>query len=475
MNATAFNRTQLKTNLSIVVQDTAYFICPLGSESVGINRKAFLVRLDSTGTDTAITSIVKSDTIEYFDAGIIKLRDGGMADGVTEIINFFDVSYGILRYNQAGNLLWEKRDTATYPYVSIHDIKERPNGDLVLVGIIRELPPNQGGNQDVLLIKTDSLGNELWKRTYGNTRWEQGYAVDVCRDGGYIVSGLDDGRVWVFKTDSSGNKLWEKRYGNTALGNAAPQGVIQTQDSGYIFTSGWGLNQAGTNSWQYEPWIQKLDSTGDSLWAWKSNDWVVWGYESYATDIHENDDGTLVAVGQERLLNPTDTTLPYKYLAFVVKLDRNGQELWKHHYFHPEASNSFAQHFLYRIEPTPDGGYVTAGYFAAPDTGTQDAWVLKLDSNGCLIPGCIITAVEHEPQLPRGEVLVYPNPARDFITVELGPQRFKDQTFVLFDLQGKRVLERRLNQPISQISLQDLPMGIYLYRVGNVSGKLVVE
>jgi hypothetical protein len=123
----------------------------------------------------------------------------------------------------------------------------------------------------------------------------------------------------------------------------------------------------------------------------------------------------------------------------------------------------------------PDGGYVAAGYLALPDTGTQDSWVIKVDSNGCLIPGCIITAVEHEPQLPRGEVLVYPNPSRDFITVELGPQRFKDQTFVLFDLQGKRVLERRLNQPISQISLQDLPMGIYLYRVGNVSGKLVVE
>jgi hypothetical protein len=461
--------------LSIVVQDFAYYIAPNSLANFQSLRENFMMRISLDGDSSWITAQHTIQNADMVNAGVIKLSNSNMANTWT-ILDSNGFKYATVLYDSGGAQINLVLDTNYYPFIRPDDISHTKNDELLICGTIRELPPSQGGNQDVLLIKTDSLGNELWKRTYGNTRWEQGYAVDVCRDGGYIVSGLDDGRVWVFKTDSSGNKLWEKRYGNTVLENAPPERIIQTRDGGYAFGGGWGELPNGSIGSYYVPWIQKLDSNGDSLWAWFSVDQDTAAFNDFVTDIHEDDQGNLIACGQELIPNwDTSSIVQHKWEGFVMKLDSFGTELWKHHYFHPEASNSFAQHFLYRIEPTPDGGYVTAGYFAAPDTGTQDAWVLKLDSNGCLIPGCIITAVEDEPELPRGEVLVYPNPARDFITVELGPQRFKDQTFVLFDLQGKRVLERRLNQPISQISLQELPMGIYLYRAGNVSGKLVVE
>jgi hypothetical protein len=462
------------TNISIIVKDSSYFISPITLKSWASLSEAWIIEIDGFSADTSYTSKLIVDSSDITDAGILELHDNRIVDVLT-LYDLDSFNYAIVFYTEEGLLENIVIDNKKFAYLTPQDIQETQDHGFILTGIVQELPNNQGGSEDVVLIRTDSLGNELWFKTLGGAGQQQGWSVAVCDDGGFIVAALDGKEVWIIRTDSTGTMLWERFYGSTVWGNAWPERILQTRDGGYIFASGWGTDDFGINDWVYRPWIQKLDAQGDSLWSWFSNTNAYEGYESYITDIIQQNDGSFIAVGQEPTVNPIDSSLQYKKQGMILKLTSEGDSVWQHHYYHPQASNKDASHYLYRVRPTPDGGYVAAGYLALPDTGTQDSWVIKVDSNGCLIPGCIITAVEHEPQLPRGEVLVYPNPARDFITVELGPQRFKDQTFVLFDLQGKRVLERRLNQPISQISLQDLPMGIYLYRVGNVSGKLVVE
>jgi hypothetical protein len=460
--------------LSVVAKDSNYFISPGRRKTWGTLREAFLVRIGLDGVSSEVTAMSMLGSFEITNSGIIEMANGDMVN-VWSMYDLDSFNYALVFYDNLGIEEQLVIDSKKFSYLYITDIQETHDHGFILTGIVRYLPDNQGGSQDVVLIRTDSLGNELWFKTLGGAGQQQGYSVAVCDDGGFIVAALDGKEVWIIRTDSMGTMLWERFYGSTVWGNAGPQRILQTRDGGYIFASGWGTDDFGINDWVYRPWIQKLDAQGDSLWSWFSNTNAYEGYESYITDIIQQNDGSFIAVGQEPTVNPIDSSLQYKKQGMILKLTSEGDSVWQHHYYHPQASNKDASHYLYRVRPTTDGGYVAAGYLALPDTGTQDSWVIKVDSNGCLIPGCIITAVEHEPQLPRGEVLVYPNPSRDFITVELGPQRFKDQTFVLFDLQGKRVLERRLNQPISQISLQDLPMGIYLYRVGNVSGKLVVE
>ena len=70
---------------------------------------------------------------------------------------------------------------------------------------------------------------------------------------------------------------------------------------------------------------------------------------------------------------------------------------------------------------------------------------------------------------------VYPHPAKEFFTVALQEQA----TVSLYDAQGRKALEETL-QPNSQVSLKDLPTGLYYYQIctanGNKqSGKLVKE
>jgi hypothetical protein len=405
-------------NSGIVVMDTAYFISPNNLKSPSPFRKNLIMQLDLKGEDTTITSFIGYDSIDAINTGVIKRKNNKMviAWSMYDLDSF---NYALVFYDNLGIEEQLVIDSKKFSYLYITDIQETQDHGFILTGIVRYLPDDQGGSQDVVLIRTDSLGNELWFKTLGGAGQQQGYSVAVCDDGGFIVAALDGKEVWIIRTDSMGTMLWERFYGSTVWGNAGPQRILQTRDGGYIFASGWGTDDFGINDWVYRPWIQKLDAQGDSLWSWFSNTNAYEGYESYITDIIQQNDGSFIAVGQEPTVNPIDSSLQYKKQGMILKLTSEGDSVWQHHYYHPQASNKDASHYLYRVRPTTDGGYVAAGYLALPDTGTQDSWVIKVDSNGCLTPNCLVTGL---PQIRRQnhlEVTVYPNPTSGTIHLEL--------------------------------------------------------
>jgi hypothetical protein len=91
------------------------------------------------------------------------------------------------------------------------------------------------------LIKTDTLGDSLWTKTFGGTDRDMGFSVQMTLpDNGYIIAGMTQsfgsGRsdVYLIKTDSLGDTLWTRTFG----GIDADQGfsVYQTSDGGYIIT-----------------------------------------------------------------------------------------------------------------------------------------------------------------------------------------------------------------------------------------------
>ena len=146
---------------------------------------------------------------------------------------------------------------------------------------------------NVLLIKTDSRGDREWLKSFGESKageFHRGHSVQITPDGGYIIAGEraignEESNFWLIKTDSNGNQIWDKTYGN---GGERGWSVQQTTDGGYIMT---GQTYSNLTDW----WLLKTDSNGNEMW-----DKIFGGsgqdYGGYC--VQQTTDGGYVIIGQ---------------------------------------------------------------------------------------------------------------------------------------------------------------------------------
>ncbi|HHB78550.1 MAG TPA: T9SS type A sorting domain-containing protein [Saprospiraceae bacterium] len=96
---------------------------------------------------------------------------------------------------------------------------------------------------------------------------------------------------------------------------------------------------------------------------------------------------------------------------------------------------------------------------------------MKVDENGIITSETVIPPIEN--------LLVYPNPAQDYIQFDL-PTQSGQVSLELIDLSGRVVLTQKITHQ-EPIDISFLPKGVYGYRVMGRNGvligvgKLVVE
>jgi hypothetical protein len=124
----------------------------------------------------------------------------------------------LLKTNLNGDTIWTKTYGGIGEDYGISIRKTIDNGFIISGTKSR----NATSGKDVWLLKTNSLGDTQWTRTYGGSMEDVGYGVNICYDSGYVITGYINGTgpwtagdLWLLKTNWSGDTLWTKIYGGT--------------------------------------------------------------------------------------------------------------------------------------------------------------------------------------------------------------------------------------------------------------------
>jgi hypothetical protein len=223
------------------------------------------------------------------------------------------------------------------------------------------------GEDDLWLIKTNALGETLWSKTYGLEWWDEGCSIIQTADGGYLVLGRTEPALntppdfWLLRTDTNGDTLWTRRYGGV---NGEEWGceIKPTTDSNYVLVGFTGSYGAGA----WDVWLIKINADGDTLWT------RTYGGPSYeeGAAVVQADEGGYVIVGCTESYGAGQDDL------WIVKADSSGDTLWT------KAYGGVGNDWGSDIVKANDGGYIIVGTTESFGTGSEDIWLLKIDSLG---------------------------------------------------------------------------------------------
>ena len=322
----------------------------------------YLVKVDSLG-DTLWTRTY-GDSLRNVAESMQETKDRGyILAGWRKSLKPENADVYLLKIAPDGETLWSRTyggpDTDWARFV-----QETRDGGFIVIGRTRSFGH---GMADIYLLRTDSLGDTLWTKTYGDSSQEWGYSVQETQEGGYILtgqttsfgSGLQD--VYLIRTDSSGETLWTKTYGDTSAEGSFS--IQKTLDGGYVII-GYTFSFGAGNQ---DIYLIRTDSRGDTLWT------RTYGgaRNEIAYSILQTEDGGYIIGGQTFSFASGG-----EGDAYLIKTDSKGETLWTRTFGGPGTE------LLTSVQVTSDGGYLLGGWTESYGAGGRDFYLLKTDEEG---------------------------------------------------------------------------------------------
>jgi hypothetical protein len=403
---------------------------------------------------------------------LCKTKDGGYALGCTYKDTNGNKFITIIKFNNKLDTLWTKIIIKDTIHIGASQCKSTEDGGFILAGAIQVGHP-YNFLEDVLLIKTDSLGNIEWNKTYDYGQYDRGANVVQTPDGGYLI-GAYTGDVYnsasgdplVIRTDSLGNLKWKNVYGGSLKDEVAIVGL--TSDSNYIIGTAYTTKLVGIDGWIRRTHIIKIKP--DETIIWDKQYSSSKGYNTTQT-IKELPDKNIIVTGYYSS-DPTGN-----YYSIILKINKDGDSLWMREKY-CNLKGEYSQNYLQDIEQTKDGGFIACGYVipTAPDTGGESMWVLKLDSLGCDTLGCQLHNVTKEVKVKSEGINIYPNPVIDKLTLQI-PQTSTESTLSIFNITGEEIIKQQICRLTdkTELDVSRLTSGMYFMRIVNEKGINVVK
>jgi hypothetical protein len=323
-------------------------------------RNVWLIKTDAFGNEEWNSAFGGNDDDEGYS--VQQTTDGGyIVAGHTKSFGAGLKDVYLLKTDSLGNLLWSKT------FGGIHDdegysVQQTTDGGYIIAGVTSSF---SSGGRDVWLIKTDPAGNEVWRKNLGGLSSDGAWSVQQTTDGGYIIGGWTFshgpgfiGNAWLLKTDASGNEEWNKAFGGTGVDRA--YSVKQTFDGGYILTGYTSSFGAGLD----DMLLIRTDALGNELW------FKTFGGtgRDYGNDVQQTFDGGFIVTGYTLSFGAGGDDV------WLVKTDINGNEEWS------KTFGGTSSDIGYAVEQTSDGGFVITGHTLSFGAGVHDVWLIRLSA-----------------------------------------------------------------------------------------------
>ncbi|MCB1060419.1 MAG: T9SS type A sorting domain-containing protein [Calditrichaeota bacterium] len=160
---------------------------------------------------------------------------------------------------------------------------------------------------------------------------------------------------------SQPDSLWSRTFGG---GNQDAAGFVeQSPDGGYFIAGHASSFSAGGN---YDFWLVKTSANGDSLW---SRTYGGSGDEFFESAALTSDGGVILA-------GMTDSYGAGGRDFWIVKTNENGDSLWSRTFGGANDDEGTD------VIQTTDGGYLLCGSSASFGSGSEDFWIVKVNSTG---------------------------------------------------------------------------------------------
>ena len=396
------------------------------------------IKINSLG-DTLFHKRYPKMNCAYFSAignSLINCYDGNLAQAGAYYDSTGNSAALLVKLTEDGDTLWTK----TYGglnYDNANVICQTPDSGFVLMGVTQSF--SMGPASDFYLVKTDKNGVQQWQQVYGTTASEDCVSGQTTLDGGYIMSGHKSNELHIVKTNSMGGFEWQQTYSGTKNVGF----IKQLADSSYILAGDKSVGGLGDQAC-----LMKLNKLGGVVWQ-KTYGGTTLDLFFTAPIILNNYD--IVIAGT--------TMLGSVPIGMLIKTDSAGNQQWIRTYY----ANTAIDNYIYDLKSTSDNGFLMtgSGYIAS-----QDAWVVKVDSNGCEIANCNVGVEEF--QISNFGLNVYPNPSSNEINISIDGEDLNDYEITIINVIGKI---QSIENNSSIINISELSSGIYFISATSKNGK----
>jgi hypothetical protein len=451
------------------------------------NSSIYLIKTNSNGEVTWTRTFSIGDYNAGY--GVQQTYDGGYIIAGSATKTATDIDIYVIKTNALGDTLW----TRTYGGDSsdvAYNIQQTVDSGYIIAATSNSFG---AGQFDAYLVKLDKNGAIDWSHTFGGSDFDEGTDVKQTADSGFILFGTtynfgaSNKDFYVIKTDAHGDTAWSKIYGGSAFEVASS--VTTTFDGGYVFagyTSSFGVTSGGI-------YIMKTDGNGDTLWT-RTYDL---DYFEIAKQVQQTADSGFIIAGYT---NSADRGIRN---AFLIKTDGNGNPTWRKTY------GGYAYEGCASGQQAADGGYVIAGSSSSFGSYQGAVYLVKTDKDGntgCnqditnFTPGrtttvtkrastivgsggvatptvtdvgsgeqdsvlCLVTGIEAFNEIDL--MTIYPNPARNYINIDIRENDFQSCAVYIINAMGQNVCQPSVSRGGALIDISMLPQGIYMLRILN--------